>query len=222
MKKYILLLTIISILFGCGFSDIRKEGLARPGFEFQKTYIMEKFPIEIIPTYNVFTTKFAAFQDPRDEKEGTIYKAVKSGSMIENIFNVTDIKNKTKYIMKQENDSKDFDKIIYTISLDNKKFCRIEQKYKGNFLTFDVTYKDEKYKLSGKINKFNDIVYSFVFTIQKDEKNLGYIYKEFYYFKDEYEIILDRNKNPLDDLTYISFTVFADQILKENNHNYKD
>jgi hypothetical protein len=50
---------------------------------------------------------------------------------------------------------------------------------------------------------------------------LGSIFKEYGYFTNEYEIIINRSFNDFEDALFICYGVFIDQILRENGYQYK-
>jgi uncharacterized protein YxjI len=221
MKYIILIIFLAAVLLSCGFSDIKNESLKRPVFEHQKTLILDRYPVEIFPTYYVYSTKYGAFFDPQDQAEGTLYKINKNASIGKENFTVTDFKNKIIYSMKEENNVQDKEKAYYSISENGNKFCEIKAKFKSDFLKYDVMYKNELYSFEGKINQFSNIIHSIDFTLKDKDKILCSIYKQQYYFKDQYEVIINRKENPVDNLTYLSLAVFVDQVLNENGMIYK-
>jgi len=212
---------LIIMLVSCSFFDSRKQGLARPAFETQKTYFLEKFVFMMFPSFNIYSTKYRTFFEEQDEKNGILFKASKLPTFGLNKIAVENVSQKVKYILEEERDPRQNDKIIYSISKDKTKFCQISEKMKNDIYKFDIVYLNTNYSLEGKINQFADAIHSFDFVVKKDGVELCHIFKEFYFFQNEYEIIINRKANPIDDLTYITFSLFIDQILKENGLEFK-
>ncbi|OHD13028.1 MAG: hypothetical protein A2086_07475 [Spirochaetes bacterium GWD1_27_9] len=224
MKNLMLFVFFIFVLFSCGYSEVRKENLTRPTFENEKRIYLERFAVEFIPTYYVWTTKYSEFMDLEDAKEGTLFKVVKKLSLIDNIFTVEDIKNKDKITLRQVSKKDNTtDLVFYNIYDNNSLIGEIKQSSNLDFDNFDLFYKGKQYLISGKTNKFQEnIINSFNFTISDDKEVLSHIFREYYYLKNEYEIIINKNKEEIPDMVFIATGVFLDQILRSQGYDYKN
>jgi hypothetical protein len=222
MRYFILTLIIIVMFFSCGYSDIKNENLTRPVFESQKIIYLDKAVFEFIPTFYVWNAKYASYMDSRDAKEGTLYKITKKADFSYNSFFVNNLKIKESCSINEEPSEIPGDQSInYNIMENNIKIISIRQFNKTDNMLYEISYNNEKYSLEGKINRTGNIIHSFNFTLKKGDKTFVNIYKEYYYFKNEYEIIINRKEKDFKDITLISIGVFIDQLLKENGYEFR-
>jgi hypothetical protein len=217
----VFIISIIFFVFGCGYSEIRNQNLLRPVFDVQKTYYFDKSIFEFIPTYYVYNAKVSTYYDKKDREEGTLFKISKKADFSYNGFLVSDLKNNMSVILKQNDTTPENDIISYSIAENGKTLLSINQQSRFDFLKYDFIYNNEKYLLEGKINGINGIVNSFVFTLTRDGKAYVSFFKEYYYFKNEHEIIINRKEKQIGDIIYIATCAFIDQVLKENGYEFR-
>lgn len=225
MKKLLFLIFIFFIALSCGYIEKRKENLVRPDFKYQETLYLNRSPADILPTYFVWNAQYSEFLDMEDLKEGTLYKAVKKADIEKNIYNISDIKAGLDYQLVENTDpSNDF---IYKITINKTETGYIKQIDKNDILKYILCYDQKEYLLEGECRMTkttginDDIIQSFNFTIKDQDAVYAAVFKEFYIFKNEYEIIINKNQNKLNNTLFIILSVFIDQILKENGYEYK-
>jgi hypothetical protein len=221
MRKIFLFIFMLAILTSCGFYETRRQGVVRPTFEMQKTYVLIRYPVEIIPIYYVWTQKYTAFFEQRDLKDSVVFKATKDFSFSENKFTIEEAKTKKKYYLKEEENKMDKDRILYSITNKDGLNIKISAKFKDDFLVYEFIFNEDVYQFEGKINKFAEAIYSFDFVLKKNDIEIAHIFKEYTYFKNETEVIINKKVSKFDDLAYISLGVFVDQILRENGYNFR-
>ena len=229
MKKIISTILISIAMFSCGYIETKKESLTRPAFEEQETLYLNRFPIDIIPTFFVWNAKYSEFLDAEDAKEGTLFKAVKNPNIEKNIYTITDVKNKVDYkVMENIDLSNDF---LYEITSNTKRIGYIKQIDKDDILNYIFVTNDNSddkfYRIEGKSRATKttginpDIVHSFNFEIKDEERVYCNIFKEYYIFKNEYEIIANKSQNKLENPIFVCISLFIDQILRENGYEYR-
>jgi hypothetical protein len=113
--------------------------------------------------------------------------------------------------------------LTYSISSNNKSIGLIKQVEEKNILDFELSYKDRTFLINGSIKKNEDNIYGFVYEIiDKDKnRNIGTIFKEYKYYINEYEIYINREFGFVEDPIFITLGVFIDQVLRENDYQYK-
>jgi hypothetical protein len=220
--QLIIIIILAIILFGCGFSDIKTQGLTRPSFPSQKQYVLEKYLFDFMPTFYVWSAKYTTFLDAKDLKDGTLFKVEKKNNFNQNVFLSTDLKKNKSYFLKEEQSKFAGDnKIHYAIYENENKFIETNQLLKGNYLKYELVFENEKYIFEGKTNNIGDKIISFKFTLKNNDAEYVHIFKEVYYFKDIHEIFINRKFGKFDDLTFITLAAFVDQITKENGYEYR-
>ncbi len=225
MKK-IAILFIIILSISCFSQQVKKENLTRSSFEYQKTFILRQMPVDFITIYNVwkyYPVDFTEFTNFKEMQEAKLFKVKQKITFIGNHFVISDKTSGKKFDLIEEYniDSSSDGIITYKIHEDKKIIGTINQIYSNELFTYDFIYKDETYKIEGEIKKFGQNIHSFVFNIKTNDAILGTIFKQYKYFQNEYEIIINRAYNNIDDPIFICFGVFIDQILKENGYFYK-
>ncbi|HOV13311.1 MAG TPA: hypothetical protein PK771_03415 [Spirochaetota bacterium] len=225
MKKLFLMIFVVIFMMNCGYMETKKESLTRPVFEECETLYFNRFPIDFVPTYYVWNALYSQFVDSADMKEGTLFKIVKKPSIEKNIFTINDLKNKVDYTLIENIDlSSDF---IYSIKTGLKEIGVIKQFDRDDIYKYTLISGDKSFFIEGtpRIQKTTgvnpDIIHSFNFVVRDDKNVICNIFKENYIFKNEYEIIIDRKINSLNDSTFVILTVFIDQILRENSLDFK-
>ena len=230
MKKKILMLFFIIftslILKNCIMIKIEDESSIRPTFDFQKTYILKHIPLYFMAYYNVWKYEpysISDFTSIKEFKKSKLFIARQQITLTGNNFIIEDRENNKKYKLKEDLFSSKDDKLInYSIYQEDKIIGTINQTDKYNTLLYIFNYKENTYIIQGKLNKFENSIHSFVFNIKDKNSSitLGSIYKKYLYFKEHYEIIINREYNSIEDPIFICFGVLVDQILKENGYQF--
>ncbi len=228
MKKLLFLpfTVYLTLFFGCGYMETKKENLKRPQFDRSETLYLNRSPVDFVPTYFVWDALYSQFLDSADMKEGTLFKIVKKPSIEKNIFTLDDIKNSSQIKLVESVDlSSDF---LYTIKDGEKTTGLISKSGDDYRYKYLLTSNDKEFLINGKplLQKTTgvnpDIIHSFDFEVSYNGTMLCSIFKENYIFKDEYEIIVNRNYNLLDDKIFVAITIFVDQILREEGLDFNN
>ncbi len=223
MKKIFLLLSLLTLIC-CSSQEVIDKDKLRPEFDFQKTYILRQNPFAFTTYYNVWKylpiTLFD-FEKPKDFKKAKYFNIRQKISIIGNSFVVRDIENDEKYILKQELDDVPDNLIIYSILQNEVLLGNIVQIENKNILDYNLTLNGKTYSIKGEIKKRGDNVLAFTFNINDKDILLCKIIKEYLYFDNAYEIVVNKEFSTLNDSMYICVAVFLDQILKENGYQYK-
>ncbi len=209
--------------------ETKKENLRRTSFAEQETLYLNRFPIDIIPTYYVWDAKYSEFLDMEDAKEGTLYKAINKPNIEKNIYSLSDIKNKTELTLIENIDpSSDF---LYEITLGKKRVAVIKAIDKDDIFNYDLVINDHSsddfYRIEGKSKAMKttgvnpDIIHGFGFDIKKEDLTYCSIFKEYYVFKNEYEIIVNKSQDIIDNSIFVCVSLFIDLILKENGYEFR-
>lgn len=231
MKKktlsFIFIIFISIFLKSCIMMQIDDQNLIKPSFDFQKTYILKHIPLYFMDYYNVWKYEpfdVLEFTSVKELKKSKLFFARQQITLVGNNFFIEDNVNKKKYILKQEFfPEKKEDKLInYSIYQDEIIIGTINQLDKYNTLEFHFNYKNNTYIIKGQLNKIENNIHSFIFNIIEPnlEITLGSIFKKYLYLKNEYEIVINREQNIIEDPLFICFGVFVDQILKENGYQF--
>lgn len=223
MKKTFLLLGLI-LLFGCSSQEVVDKDKLRPDFDFQKTYILRQNPFAFTTYYNVWKYLPIAiidFEKPKDIRAAKYFNVRQQISLIGNNFLVRDLEKDKKYLLKEELLNNSDDLINYSISENGITICNIKQITKKDILNFDLIINEKTYKITGEIKKKGENALAFTFSVNDENVLLCKIIKEYLYFDNAYEIVVNREFSPIKDLMYICVGVFLDQILKENGYQYK-
>lgn len=216
------------IFTGCltDSDDTKKQMLVRPQFDFQKTYLLRQAPLYFSIHYNVWKSvpinlfDFDSIQDFQNAKQFKVFQKI---TLIDNIYNIEDRVNKKKYVLKNEK-TDDSDKFLtYSINSENKSIGLIKQVEEKNIFNFELKYKDRIFLINGSKKNSEDNIYGFVYEIIDKDKNrkLGVIFKEYKYYINEYEIYINREFGIVEDPIFIALGVFIDQVLRENDYQYK-
>lgn len=227
-KKLFLIYIIIAsfLLKNCIMIKIEDQSLIKPTFDFQKTYILKHIPLYFMAYYNVWKNEpFIAteFTTPKELKKSKLFTARQQITLVGNNFFIEDRVNNGKYLLKQElPPTKGYKLINYSIFQNDKIIGTINQSDKNNTFLYILNYKNEPYIIEGKLNKFEKIIDSFIFNITDKNSGvtLGSIYKKYLYFKNEYEIVINRKYNNIEDPIFVCLGVFVDQMLKENGYQF--
>jgi hypothetical protein len=222
--KYIPLIISLSVIlfFGCGYSEVKNQNLLRPAFEIQKTYYSDKSIFEFLPTYYIYSSNPDNFYDLNEKKAGTLFKITKKADFAYNAFVINDLKNKRNVVLKEIKNARPGDeRKNYSVTENDVTLMTISQRMKFDMFKYDLTIDNVKYSLEGKINGYNNIVHSFVFNITDDNKTYAYIFREYNYFKNENEIIINRKEKAVGDILYVAACAFIEQILRENGYEYR-
>ena len=222
--KYIPVLIIISLIliFSCGYSEVRNQNLQRPAFDVQKTYYMTKTIFEFLPTYYIYNSRIETYYDAVERKKNTFFKISKKADFSKNVMIISDLKKDLKiYLEEKPNKSPGDESINYIITDNNDTIATIKQKSRFDYMKYDFFYNNAHYSLEGKINKYGDIIHSFTFSLSKDENTYAYFFKEYNYFRNEHEIIINRKEKNISDPVFIATCAFIDLVLKENGYEYR-
>ncbi len=203
---------LIIIFTNCGYIEVKNKNLIKPNFENQKTLILNQNTIS-------FNTSFKVYE--YGEENNTLFKITKKSNILTLSYEIKDIKNKNIYLLEEEENN-----LFYIKDKDNKIIGTIKNFYVNEYLNFEFNYNNKDYILTGEKNSLNEntiyyITYKILDKINKN-KNLGYIYKQFYYMKNEYDIIINKNFNELNENIFIILTIFIDNILKKNGFFYRN
>ena len=224
MKKIILFFIIFSIIISCNLQDIRVQNLTRPKYEFQKSYVLQQVPGEFFIFFDVWKylpvdfIDFATIKQMNDAKAFTVMQKIK---LVDNEYVIFDRIANKKYLLKQEFSKTLDDYIDFTISYENNIIGKIDQVDINDQWYYEYTQGDKKYTITGEIKKSGTDIQSFEFEIKHGEDELGTIFKEYSYFKNNYEIFINRKFKNIEDHTFIILAVFIDQILRENGYKFK-
>ena len=224
ITKIIIIFSILILFLSCYSQQIKKENLTRPSFIQQKTYVLRQMPIDFITIYNVwkhYPIDFIELDNLKKLQDAKSYMVKQKITLTGNHFIIEDKEQKTKYVLKQGFNDNSSDNITYKIYQNDNIIGTINQVYEHDFLIYDFVYKNKTYNIEGEIKQFRMNTHSFVFNIKDKDVIYGSIYKQYGYFKNEYEIIINRKYNNINDPFFISFGVFIDIVLKENGYSYK-
>ncbi|HOF01943.1 MAG TPA: hypothetical protein PK385_09635 [Spirochaetota bacterium] len=222
LKYFIIQLVIFIIIQGCGYVDLKNKNLIEPTFKSEKSMVMVQSVFEFIPSFNVFTTKYGVFFSPEDKIDGTLFKITKKASLFEDIYIINDVKKNEKlYFSNGAPDN--FDRKTFKIYNDNTDLAVIYQKFKENYESFKLSYKQTDYDLTVDIKKnVGNTIDSVVLTVASDAGVLFNVFKRQLYFRNNYNMIVNEDLNVFDDSIIASVSVFFDYVLKENGISYKD
>lgn len=225
MKKIIIILLSL-LLLCCSFKEIRNENLARPEYEFQKSYVLKQMPADFMTYFNVwknYPVDVSEFDSIKDIKAAKDFSVRQKIQLVKNEFIVNDINNNLKYFLKEETGFDNPLKLkVYSILQDDILIGTLTQNDNYSFLNFEYSKEGKKYNIDGVEKKFGTNTHSFIFTIKHKEDELGTVFKEYSNFSNKYEIIINRQFKNLNDTEFICFGVFLDQILKENGYKFKN
>ncbi|HQH31670.1 MAG TPA: hypothetical protein PK900_12380, partial [Spirochaetota bacterium] len=116
-----------------------------------------------------------------------------------------------------------FDRKTFKIYNDNTDLAVIYQKFKENYESFKLSYKQTDYDLTVDIKKnVGNTIDSVVLTVASDAGVLFNVFKRQLYFRNNYNMIVNEDLNVFDDSIIASVSVFFDYVLKENGISYKD
>lgn len=226
-NKNILLILIpaIFLFINCFTREVKKENLIRPSYDVQKTYVMRQLPIEMGIIYNVWDhlpLDLVELDTYKKLQEQKLFSAVQKLKLTGLEFVVKDKKNKVDYILEETftDNSTDRNK-HFSIVTKNKQIAQIDQVYYDDFLLYEIKYKNRIYSMEGNIKKYGNNIHSIIFSIMEENQLIGSIFKEYKYLKNKYEIIIDSEKNSIDDPIYICLGVIVDQMLRENGYHFK-
>ncbi len=227
-KKILIFITMILLSFllnQCIMIQVEDQNSIRPNFDFEKTYFLKHMPLYFMAYYNVWKYEpvdVLEFTSIKELKKSKLFVARQQITLVGNNFFIEDRVNSKKYELKEEflNNNKEI--INYSIYQEKNLIGTINQLDIYNTFLFEFIYNGNNYVIQGRINKFSDRIHSFVFDIKdiNSGSTLGSIYKQYTYFKNEYEIIINREYEIIEDPIFICFGVFIDQLLKENGYQY--
>ena len=215
--------TLFLVFLGCGYSQVRQKNLERPTFKFQDTYILLRAPFEIItPSYTVYSPDYPALWDITDKKSNTLYKINKKISLGENSFVIKGQDSGISYnLVENYITNTKFKKIDYSFYEGNVKKYNIVQEYIDDIFNYLIKREESLYKIEGKANKTFNSTTSFTYQIKNEDNNVvAYIFREYRYFKDEYEIIVNKEIKSFSPAEYVSLAVFIDEIMVRHGYNY--
>lgn len=229
MKKKIFLLIIIILLSfllnQCIMVQVEDQTAIRPDFDFEKTYFLKHMPIYFMAYYNVWKYEpidILEYGSIKEFKKSKLFTARQQITLVGNNFFVEDKVNNKKYELKEEFLNKNKELINYSIFQEKTLIGSINQINIHNTFLFEFIYNGNNYIIQGRPNKASESIHSFTFEIK--DVNLGNtlcgIYKKYDYFKNEYEIIINREYDIIEDPIFICFGVFVDQLLKENGYQF--
>lgn len=229
MKKKIGLLIIIILLSfllnQCIMVQVEDQNAIKPNFDFEKTYFLKHVPLYFMDYYNVWKYEpidILEFTSINELKKSKLFVARQQITLVGNNFFIEDRVNSKKYELKEEFLNENKELINYSIYQDKTLIGTINQLDIYNTFLFEFIYKGNNYIIQGRTNKLSESIHSFIFEIK--DINLGNtlcsIYKQYSYFKNEYEIIINREYDIIEDPIFICFGVFVDQLLKENGYQY--
>ena len=198
---------IFFLIFNCGYIEIRNKNLIRPTFNNQKTLILKEANVSFYPVFYIYKPEEIFFSN----KENLLFKISKKISLFDYIFDVKDLKNNKSFTVTITKENLNF-----YIKENEKNILKIETLYREDYLNFKFLYNKKEYFLKGEQKGVNDIIHSIYYTISRENQNLGYIYKEFYYMKNSYEIIINDDFQDIEDNIFIILNLLIDTILKEN------
>jgi len=223
--KFILRVLILIIFFSCYSRDIKQQNLKRPVFDLQKTYLLRQVPAEFITNYNVWKNvplNLSEYPDLKTMLNDRYFTARKKFKLDYNQFIINDRVNKKSLDLEEtEITENNIRMLSYLIKDEKETICTIKQTEEKNFLNYDILYKNRTYQFNGEIKKLDNNIHSFEFSVKNQDKTLGFIFKEFRYSVNEYEIMINQKYNDFEDSIYICFGIFIDQILKQNGFRYK-
>ena len=204
MKKHIILILIITMLYNCGYIEIKNKNIIKNKFDNQKSINLTQATFSFYPVFYVNDS----------------YKISKKISIYDYLFKIKDLKNNKLYFV---NGTTEDNNTIFFIKEKEQKLCEIKNILKEDYLLCEFIYNDKKYFLTGQKHIINEnSVLSINYKItDTDNKEIGYIFKEFYYMKNSYDIIINQDLNNFEDIIYIGLTLFIDTILKENGFFYR-
>lgn len=216
-KKYILIFILSIFIYDCGYIEIKNKNIIRPKFDNQKIITLKQQIVSFYPVFFIYDQKQIALDIPETEKENLLFKISKKFSIEKNIFKIKDLKNNNSYlieIFKEENKIyiKERENIIFTIT----------NLYKNDYLNFKFIYNEKIYYLTGEQKGKNDnIIHSINYNITNKDKKIIYIYKELYYMKNNYEIIINKEVEEIKEKDIILLNIFIDLLLKEEGFCYR-
>jgi len=217
MIKKIILFILILIFYNCGYIEIKNKNLIKPHFETQKSLILNQSSISFNTTFKVYEFK----ENDINKKNNILFKITKKNNITDKNYEIKNLKNNDIFIL-EEIDQNSF----YIKDKNNKIISIIKNLYTNEYLNFEFNYNNKEYLLVGEQNELNNnTIYYITYKILKKRdknKNLGYIYKQFYYMKNEYDIIINKNLNELNEDIFIILTIFIDDILKKNGFFYRN
>ncbi|MBN2545229.1 MAG: hypothetical protein JXB50_05480 [Spirochaetes bacterium] len=223
--NFTLLVIGIIIFFNCFSQEVKQQNLRRPVFDFQKTYLLRQVPAEFITNYNVWKNvplNLSEYPDLKTMLNDRYFTARKRFTLDYNKFIINDKVNKKTFNLEEsETIENNIRLLTYSINDSKETVCTIKQIEEKDFLNYDILYKTRKYQFNGVIKKLDNNIHSFEFSVKNQDKILGFIFKEFRYSSNEYEIIINQKYNDFEDSYFICFGVFVDQILKQNGYRYK-
>ncbi len=224
MKRLIIILSVL-LLLGCSSLDLRNQNLVRPEYKFQKTYLLRQAVGDFINYFDVWKNEpvdFMDFESLQQMNDAKLFTAAEKITLVGNDYIINDRVNKKKYELTQDLSKHSYRDIErYNIVLDKKRIARIVQADPENKFDFAITYEGKTYDLNGQIKQVGMDINSFEFTLMHGDDNLGTIFKEFSYVLNNYEIIINRQFDNIDDPLFICLAVFVHQVLKENGYQYK-
>lgn len=222
LKFFVIQLIVFIIIQGCGYVDLKNKNLIEPNFKSEKNMVMIQSVFEFIPSFNVFTTNYGVFLTPEDKKEGTLFNITKKPSLFEDIYIINAPKKNDKlYFSDGTPDS--FDRKTFKIYNDNTDLVVISQKFKENYESFKLSYKQTDYDLTVDVKgNIANTIDSVVLSVSSNAGVLFNVFKRQLYFRNNYNMIINEDLNIFDDSLIVSVSVFFDYILKENGVSYKD
>lgn len=227
MKRFfiIMIIFIAFLLSGCLSSDLNENKVNKNIFDIQKTYYLRQMPVEFTTIYNVWKhlpINLGEYPDLKSMREDKYFQARKRFTINNARFIVKDIPNKKTYYLEENLTDDNPDKLYnYIIKDDKDILLKITQKDRLDIFTYNVFYKDKILKITCDVIKTGNNIQSFNYTVKDNDIILAYINKQFKYFINEYEIIINRNYREIADYNYIIFGIMLDQILKENGYRLK-
>jgi len=222
LNFFVIQLIVFIIIQGCGYVDLKNKNLIKPTFKSERNIVMVQSVFEFIPSFNVFTTNYGVFLTPEDKKEGTLFNITKKASLFEDIYIINDPKKNDKlYFSDGTPDS--FGRQTFKIYNDITDLAFISQKFKENYESFKLSYKQADYDLTIDVKgNISNTIDSVVLSVSSDAGVLFNVFKRQLYFRNNYNMIVNEDLNVFDDSLIVSVSVFFDYILKENGISYKD
>lgn len=217
MKDKILYFIVLLFFTNCGYIEIKNKNFIKPYFDNQRSLIIKQNIIS-------FNTIFNVYENEEENKNSPLFKIISKNNMFNNIFEIKDLINNNTLILEITNDK--HNTIFYIKDKNYNIISIIKNIYLKDFLNFEFNYNNKYYILSGEEKNINqNSIYSINYKIIEESnknKNLCYIYKQFHYMKNEYDLIINKNFNELPDDFLVVLTIFIDIMLKNNGFFYRN
>ena len=222
MRKYFILPVLLIVLQACGYIELRNKNLIRPKFDNQRSLVINQSPFIFHPFFKVYTTDYGVFLFPEDKKEGTLFDIKKSFHLFEDIFIIKNLKSDDTLFFKQISDDKN-DRKQYKIYNNKNDLITIRQKFKQDYETFSLEFENIIYDLTIDYKSRNEEeLHSVELTLSEESNIYLKIFKQQYYFKNNYEVYINADFDIFGDSLSVSIGIFLDYILKNEGIFYKD